>query len=161
MKKISVLFANGFGLGFSPFASGTVGSLPGIPLAYLVHACPSLTGQILFCALLVAFAVYVCDVAEKEYGKKDDGRIVADEYMLLPICTLGVPMYLDLPKQLAVWGLVFVLARVFDIVKPPPARGLQSVKGGVGIVIDDLFASFYALAAIQGALYLARQSGWL
>lgn len=161
MKRISIFLASGFGLGFSPFASGTVGSLPGIPLAYLVHMCPSLPGQILFCALLVLVAVYVCDVAEKEYGKKDDGRIVADEYMLLPICTLGVPMHLDLPKQLLVWAVVFGVARFFDILKPPPARGLQSVKGGMGIVIDDLFASFYALATIQGLLYAARQTGWL
>ena len=155
MKQLAIWLANGFGLGLSPVASGTVGSLLGIPLAYLVFTCPSLWGHIATCLLLVLLAVVVCDVAEKHYGRKDDGRVVADEYMLFPIVLLGLPL------TPIVIGIAFLTARFFDILKPWPARGLQSVKGGVGIVIDDLFASFYALAANHAIVWAMRHFGWL
>lgn len=159
MKTLAVWLANGFGLGLSPVASGTVGTLLGIPLAYLVFLCPVTWAHIVSCALLVALAVVVSDVAEKHYreqgGKKDDGRIVADEYMLLPIVFIGLPM----TWQMVVIG--FLTARFFDILKPWPARGLQSVKGGMGIVLDDLFASFYALAANHAIYWALCRFGWL
>ena len=146
MKRIVVLLATGLGLGLSPVASGTFGSLLGIPLVYLVHLCPELLGQAVTCLLLTLLAVPICDVAEKTFGKKDDGRIVADEYLLLPIVFIGVPLT---PLMLAIG---FVVARVCDIIKPWPARGLQRITGGLGVVIDDFFASLYALA-INHAIY--------
>ena len=141
-QKWSVFAATGFGLGLvAPVAPGTVGSLPGVLLALWVSQ-QQLALQLLVCIGMTLLAVPLCDVAERVLGKKDDGRICADEWMLFPICTIGLPLLQDL------WlvPLCFVTARVCDIIKPPPARQLQSIHGGVGIVIDDLFASLYALA---------------
>lgn len=155
-KKINgliLLLANGFGLGLSPIASGTVGTLPGfllvgalLPLAALPH------GVIIQCVLafvLTVIAIPICGAAEVHYGKKDDGRIVADEYMTFPICMLGLP-WIEHP-----WMLLsaFVVARFFDILKPPPAHQSQSLGGGLGIVADDVIASLYALAVNHLLVY--------
>jgi len=133
--------ATGFGFGLSRFMPGTVGTLWGIPLAWAMFQLPSLTLQVAACIALTLLAVPVCAAAEKQLGKgKDPGCIVADEYCTLPICYLGLPF--------TPWVIVsgFVLHRIFDITKPPPIRQLQRLKGGIGIVIDDVLAALFALA---------------
>lgn len=143
MKRLCVFVAGGFGLGLlAPFAPGTFGSLPGVALAYAVCALP-LWLQVVACIGLTLLAVPFCDVAEKALGIKDDGRIVADEWMLYPIAFVGIPL-----ASLPWWSMVvfFCIVRVVDIVKPWPARQLQSVPGGLGIVADDFFANLYSLA---------------
>jgi phosphatidylglycerophosphatase A len=142
-QKTAVLLATGFGLGYSPVASGTVGTLPGVVLAFMMawlgwswpfQACAALAMTLL--------AIPVCGAAEKVFGKKDDGRIVADEYLTFPICLLGLPWL----QHLWLLPVAFVVARVLDVVKPFPARQSQRVRGGVGIVVDDFISTLYALA---------------
>ena len=143
MKRLCVFVASGFGLGLvAPFAPGTFGSLPGVALAYAVCALP-LWLQIVACLGFTLLAIPFCDVAEKALGIKDDGRITADEWMLYPIALVGIPL-----ASLPWWSMLvfFCVIRVVDIVKPWPARQLQSVPGGLGIVIDDFFANLYSLA---------------
>jgi phosphatidylglycerophosphatase A len=140
--KIALGVATGFGLGLSRFASGTAGSLPGLPLAWALAGL-SVNWQIAAALALATLAVPFCDYAEKWFRRKDDGRIVADEYLTFPLCVIGLPLQQE-PLLLVV---AFCFARFFDILKPWPARGLQSLSGGYGIVIDDVFASLYALAA--------------
>jgi phosphatidylglycerophosphatase A len=108
--------------------------------------------QVLTCIGLTLLAVPVCHVAEEVLQKKDDGRITADEWMLFPICVIGIP----LNEVLFLLPLFFVVTRFCDIVKPPPARGLQRIRGGFGIVIDDFFAALYALT-FNHLIY----QGWL
>ena len=145
MTKAALLVATGFGLGLSPFASGSAGALLGVVLAMLLsHA--GVAWQIAAAAALSVAAVPFCSLAERHFGKKDDGRIVADEYMTFPICMIGLPA---LPWVL---GMAFVTNRIMDVIKPPPARGLQRLQGGWGIVIDDVFAALYSLA-LNHALY--------
>jgi len=136
----SLPLATGFGLGLSPVASGTVGSLLGILLVWSMQGLPGMAWQVGAAVLLTVVAVPICDAAECVYGKKDDGRIVADEYLTFPICMLGLPFT---PWVIA---LCFVSNRVFDIAKPFPAHRLQRLQGGVGIVVDDVLASVYSLA---------------
>lgn len=144
MKKLAVLLANGFGLGLSPIASGTVGTLLAFPIVWLMCRLLEMPGGVLWqCAIAVVLslvAIPICGVAEKHYGTKDDGRVVADEYLTFPICMIGLPW--------SPWVLLvaFLSCRFFDIVKPPPANQLQRIHGGFGIVIDDVFASLYSLA---------------
>ena len=143
MKRLCVFVASGFGLGLvAPFAPGTFGSIPGVLLAYAVCALP-LWLQIVACLGFALLAVPFCDVAEKALGIKDDGRITADEWMLYPIALVGVPL-----ATLPWWSMVvfFCVIRIVDIVKPWPARQLQSIRGGLGIVVDDFFANLYSLA---------------
>ena len=159
MKKIILLLSSGFGLGLSPFASGTCGALLGIPLGLALTTLHGhLAIQFAIAAVLVLLAIPVCDAAEKIYGVKDDGRIVADEYMLLPICFIGhAPLWEMLlgggeaALRAALFiGVIFVISRIADILKPSPARQLQAVRGGLGIVLDDLVADIYAWILIWG-----------
>ncbi len=143
MKRLYVFVASGFGLGLvAPFAPGTFGSLPGVALAYAVCALP-LYLQIVACLGLVLLAIPFCEAAEKALGIKDDGRIAADEWMLYPLALVGIPLA-DLPW----WSMLifFAIIRAVDILKPWPARQLQRVPGGRGIVIDDFVANLYSLA---------------
>ncbi|MBN1557205.1 MAG: phosphatidylglycerophosphatase A [Lentisphaerae bacterium] len=144
MRKLILILATGCGLGYSPVASGTTGALLGIPLAAAVAALP-LGGQIAAVALLIALAVPVCNTAENALGRKDDGRIVADEYCTLPLCLIGLPW----PAYPWLLPAAFVMHRVMDIIKPPPARAAQHLQGGLGIVMDDVISSLYALAALH------------
>ncbi len=145
-RAAAVLLASGFGLGLSPAASGTVGTLPGLLLMALLRPCwdPLVPGSLLaqgvavFC--LAVLAAPLCGAAESHYGRKDDGRIVADEYLTFPIGLLGLPLT---PGVLA---LAFFTNRVFDVLKPYPADRLQRLPGGLGIVADDVVAALYSLA---------------
>lgn len=153
LAKLTVLIASGFGLGLSPFASGTCGAILGIPLGLAVTTIENVWIQIAVCALLVLLAIPICDGAEKYYGVKDDGRIVADEYMLLPICFIGQgPLWNWILTDyeghridaIVLIAFAFVISRIIDILKPTPARQIQAVKGGLGVVLDDLFSSIYS-----------------
>lgn len=149
MSKPALFLATGFGLGLSPVASGTTGSLPGLVLALALAGLPW-TLQAPIALLLVLAAIPLCDAAEKAFGTKDDGRIVADEYMTFPLCVVGIPL-LQHPWFLAV---AFVTARAMDVLKPAPAQQAQALPGGVGIVVDDAISGLYALA-LNHALFWA------
>ncbi len=143
--KPIVMLATGFGLGLSPVASGTAGTLLGLPLMFCLaplwaqSGSVALVAQAIVALVLLLLAIPVCDVAEKHFGRKDDGRIVADEFMTFPICMLGLPL---VPWVLA---LAFFTNRVFDVLKPFPAHRLQSLPGGLGIAVDDGVAALYSL----------------
>ncbi|MFW5871205.1 MAG: phosphatidylglycerophosphatase A [Verrucomicrobiota bacterium] len=150
--KIALIIATGFGLGYSPIASGTVGTLPGVLIALLMN--PLHWGlQVALCVLLTLVAVPFCDRAEKILGRKDDGRIVADEYLTFPICVIGLPMA-EYPWLIPA---AFLVARFTDIVKIPPAAQSQNIKGGVGIVLDDAIANVYALILLHAGFHLFQR----
>ena len=141
--KFTLFMATGCGISlFVPFAPGTFGSLPGVALAYAIALLP-VWAQIPACLALTLLAIPVCGKAEAILGIRDDGRISADEWMLFPIAVVGLPL-LSLPW----WAMAvfFGVVRLIDIIKPPPAKRLQSLPGGRGIVVDDLVANLYALA---------------
>ena len=145
IRKVAVWMAIGFGLGLSPVASGTFGTLLGLPLVYAINTyAPGIAAQTVIALVLSLLAIPICTAAEQVYQTKDDGRIVADEWMTFPVCMIGLPVT---PLML---GIAFVTSRVFDIIKPPPARGLQRLKSGLGIVIDDFIANIYCLAVNWG-----------
>lgn len=159
MNKVWIALATGFGLGFSPVASGTFGTLLGVPLTYVLFT-PLVDNwpmQLVVALALVAAAIPICDQAERALGgKKDDGRIVADEYMTLPLTLIGLPL------EPVMFVVAFLTHRVLDIIKPPPARGLQRLKGGLGITIDDAISSTYALG-LNWLLYVyvLQPGGWV
>ncbi|MFH1493323.1 MAG: phosphatidylglycerophosphatase A [Pseudomonadota bacterium] len=137
-------FSLGFGSGLSPFAPGTAGSLLAIPLflalAYFLPLWP------LLAVVGVSFAggVWFCGVTGKALGVSDHGGIVWDEI---------VAMWLILAFTPPTWqwfGIAFLLFRLFDIWKPFPIRYFdQHVKGGFGVMLDDLLAAGYALVALK------------
>ena len=144
LERLCLFVATGFGIGLvAPFAPGTFGSAPGVALAFATTALPLWLEIPAVTAFAIA-AIPFCDVAERSLGIKDDGRIVADEWMLFPIAVAGLPLA-SLPWWMT--AVFFLVTRFVDIVKPPPARSLQSIPGGRGIVADDFVANIYSLAA--------------
>lgn len=141
--KTAITIASGLGLGYSPIAPGTAGSLLGLPLAYLFAG----MGAVWYAALtLLVFVVgvWAAGRAEVIYGQKDCGRIVIDEVAGMLITMFMLPVS---PAYLLAGFLVF---RFFDIVKPFPARRIdQRMGGGLGVMLDDVFAAIYANICLQ------------
>ncbi len=160
MQKFFAFVASGFGLGRSPFAPGTVGTLLGLPIVWFVNTRWGVPGQVVAAVLQVLVAVPLCQAAENEFKTKDPKPCVADEYLTFSLCLIGLPV-LGQPGGLVMMGMAFLTHRFFDIAKIWPAHDLQRLKGGLGIVIDDVFASLYALAVNHLAWLLVQKSGWL
>ncbi len=129
--------ATGFGSGLSPVMPGTAGTLVGIFVCLVSWPLPWLL-RLIFVISIAVLAVYISGKAETLYGKKDDQRIVIDEIAGYQVAMLPV----------AITGLnlicAFVLFRIFDIWKPFPVNRLQNLKGGWGVVADDLGAGVCA-----------------
>jgi phosphatidylglycerophosphatase A len=145
-QKLALVVATGFGAGYSPFAPGTAGSLLAAIL-YWLFPDSSLGWDAalpLFVAVVAGFfiGVWVSAEAEKVYGK-DSGRIVIDEIVGMWVVMLWIP---KTPKLLLAG---FFLCRFFDIVKPFPAGRSQSLKGGWGVMMDDLIAGVYGNLVLQ------------
>ncbi|MBB3189661.1 phosphatidylglycerophosphatase A family protein [Halomonas cerina] len=147
-----MLLATGLGLGLSPLASGTVGSLPGLPLAGWLLGRARRVQLAVVAALLVA-AMPVCHQAATVLGFKDDGRIVLDEIVAFPLTVLG----LSAARHPAILAGAFVVYRVFDITKPLPVAQAESLPGGVGIVLDDSMAAVMTWPVMAVGLALWRR----
>lgn len=153
-QRLSVWLGTGLGLGLvAPCAPGTFGSLPGVLLAWGFAAWVPWQFQILLCLLLALLAVPICTLSERTLKKKDDGRITADEWMLYPIATIGLPLC-ELPWMLLI---TFIVIRVLDVLKLPPARQIQYLPEGWGIVADDFASQCYALAVNWGIFFAWQQ----
>jgi len=138
MKHFILLLATGFGIGYSPVAPGTLGTLAAIPVYYFLSKIPSPLYEITLVGFLF-LSVWVSENAEIFFGKKDDQRIVIDEVMGFLITMLWVP------KTVLFVTIGFFLFRFFDILKPFPIRRLEKgFKGGFGVVLDDIMAGVYA-----------------
>jgi phosphatidylglycerophosphatase A len=149
MNYFISLLATGFGVGYSPVAPGTLGTLIAIPVYYFLSAIPSPIYEI----TLIGFfflSVWISENAEIFFGKKDDQRIVIDEMMGFLITMLWVP------KTILFVTIGFFLFRLFDILKPFPIRRLEKrLKGGYGVVLDDVMAGVYAniILHLVGRIY--------
>lgn len=143
MRRWVVFWATWGGTGFSPVASGTVGTLAAIPL-YLLLAQLPLGAYLLVVVLFGVFACRISGAAEEIFQEKDSGKIVIDEVVGYLVTMIGVPC----GWRWVVGG--FFLFRFFDISKIPPARYFdQRVKNGYGVVLDDVVAGAYACLALH------------
>ncbi|HEX9778150.1 MAG TPA: phosphatidylglycerophosphatase A [Geopsychrobacteraceae bacterium] len=144
---VLALASNG-GLGYAPFAPGTVGTLAGIPCFFLMARLPWPLAMLTLIALLV-LSFWVSDLAGRIYAVADDGRIVIDELVGYLVTVALLPF----SWQTALLG--FFWFRLFDIVKPPPASWFdKKMKNGVGVVLDDVVAGMYAAGAVRLCLAL-------
>jgi phosphatidylglycerophosphatase A len=146
--------ALGFGSGLAPFAPGTFGTLVAIPLVWLLSlVLPPLL--IAFMAVPAFFlGVWACTITGRDLGVEDHGSMVIDEVVaFMPLCALALPGAIATRNPLLL-AVAFVLFRIFDIAKPPPIRALErNVRGGLGVMVDDAVAAFYAYVAF--ALFVA------
>jgi phosphatidylglycerophosphatase A len=135
--------ALGGGLGLIPFAPGTFGTLLALPIFWL--AGPRLDPVVYLGGLAALFAlgVWACDVTGRALGDADHGGMVWDETVAFLLVLFFTPVY-------SYWqAFAFLLFRLFDIAKPPPIRHYErTVKGGLGVMIDDVVAALYTLVVL-------------
>ncbi len=140
------LIAFGFGVGLVPVAPGTWGTLLALPVFLLVSPRLEPVEFLLMLAVLFALGVWACGVTGRAIGAADHGGMVWDETVAFLLVLFFVPAML--PWQAA----AFLLFRLFDILKPPPIRYYdQSLKGGFGVMFDDLIAASYTLLVLAVA----------
>ena len=132
------ILAFGFGAGASPKAPGTMGTLVAVPIYMLLSDLPVFV-YVLIVLLVTGFGVYICDRCAKDLQVHDHSGIVWDEIAGYLITMIAIPMSL--------WTVLlgFILFRIFDIWKPWPIGYLdRHVKGGLGIMLDDVAAGVLA-----------------
>jgi phosphatidylglycerophosphatase A len=144
LKEKSVMFlATGCLVGKIPLAPGTVGTIWGLPLCFVLSKIDFFSA--IFCTVIfIFFAVRVAHQAEKILGEKDAGCIVIDEIAGLMVTLSGLPFNMIS----AVAG--FLVFRFFDIMKPFPIRFLEkNFSGGAGIVLDDVAAGICSNVSLR------------
>lgn len=143
--------ATWFGCGLVPIAPGTVGSLAALALAYCLHSWagwPPLWIGVLGIFIL-PLGAWASEAEIRARDRKDPGQVVVDEVAGQWITLAGASVL-----NWKSWLGAFLLFRLFDIWKPAPARNLEALPGGAGIMADD------AMAGLYGA-FLLFTAGWL
>lgn len=149
-----MLIGTGFGSGFSPVAPGTAGAL----LAALIWLFLSffLTGLTLLwvtVALILVFTVagvWAADRLEPVWGE-DPSRVVVDEMVGVWITLLAAPA-----GHIGYGLAAFVLFRLFDIFKPLGIRRMESLPGGIGVMMDDILSGIYGFILLIAVRWLAN-----
>ena len=137
---------SGFYTGYFPIASGTIGSLVAIVI-YLIPGFENLLIIIPATLIFMVYGIFVGTKFENQYGK-DPSECTVDEVVGTWISLIA------LPKTLWIIVAAFFLWRILDIIKPPPARNLERLKGGLGIMIDDVISGLYTLIIMHLVVYL-------
>ncbi len=159
LDRVFAIIGTSFGLAYLPVAPGTWGALPGVAIFLFINLLvgPQYhTGLIAaalaaFCVLTVALGPW----AESYWKTKDPRVYVPDEVtgFLLTVLLFRTP------DPFLTVGWAFVITRAMDIIKFPPARQLERLPGGWGILVDDLVSSIYA-AALLHALTWVLPTQW-
>lgn len=146
-KKLSFIISTVFYAGYSPFAPGTVGTALGIPLYFLVHNLNPVLYIILTLALF-GIGILAANVVESEEKTKDPSIVIFDETV-----SFLITMFLITPSIFTI-TTGFILNRFFDITKIYPACLVdKKVKGGFGIMLDDLIAGIYSNIVLHAIVY--------
>ncbi|QLG87608.1 phosphatidylglycerophosphatase A [Chitinibacter bivalviorum] len=135
----------GFGSGLAQKAPGTWGTLVALPIFAALQIVLPNPIIFVFCVPLFALGVYAAELTGRALGVSDYGGIVIDEIvaMMMVLCFT--------PNTPLAWLLAFALFRLFDIIKPWPISWFdRRVKGGLGVMLDDLIAALFAIAGIIG-----------
>lgn len=157
MNRLKKAIVTGLGTGYLPIAPGTWGSAAVVGL-FVAAAVGSggrvhcVTGTMAIVAVLASVGcVALGRFTERAFGKKDPGQCTADEWAGQAVALLFAPLgeAASLERVLIVAGVGFVAFRAFDIIKPQPARWLERLPHGWGVLADDLAAGVYALGIVQ------------
>ncbi len=135
------IFASALYSGYSPVASGTVGSFVGL----LLYSIPSFEQPLFLasaCVVIFVLGSLAADKMEQYYGH-DPSTVTIDEVLGMWVSLLF------LPKTLFIMIAAFFLFRAFDVFKPWPARVFDKMRGGWNIMLDDVVAGIYANLVIQ------------
>ena len=156
MTRLAVFLATAGYSGYFPIAPGTVGSAAGLAVYGLLRWSQTPLAPLTEIALIVALfaaGVWAATTAERYFGGIDPGPIVLDEVVGMLITLAFIPV----GPSGAIAG--FFLFRVFDVVKPFPARRLEALHGGLGVMADDAMAAIYANVSLR--LLMAAFPQWV
>jgi len=149
MARLGVFVATCGYVGYAPIAPGTFGSAAGLLFFYAIRTSGSQAVELAAIALLFVVGVWSASITERALKMVDPGPVVIDEVVgmlitlaLLPVNGLGV-------------FAGFIIFRVFDVIKPWPARRFEALHGGLGVVADDAMAGVYGNLVLRGLLFLA------
>ncbi|MFN3504765.1 MAG: phosphatidylglycerophosphatase A [Caldimicrobium sp.] len=145
-KRISLFLATGGFIGYLPPFPGTLGAIQGVFLYYLMSA-HSLTWHLFILLLLTGLGIGVSQIASEVLEKKDPDQVIIDEIVGAYLSCLGKSSFLELT-------LAFIFFRIIDITKPSPLRKLEHLKGGWGIMVDDLLAGLMTNVIVTLVMYL-------
>lgn len=152
MTRVAVALATAGGAGYAPIAPGTAGSAVGVVVYLLTRQWP-LAWQLSLLLAIVAAGTWAASVTARAVGRDDPGLVVIDEVagQLVTLLATGA----------SIGGAIagFFVFRLFDIVKPWPARRLESLHGGPGIMADDLMAGIYGHLVLRALIWAAP--AWL
>ncbi len=157
-QKIATLIATYCGLGLSPKAPGTVGSLGTLPLAYLLLYCGGLPTMLVAAVIIAIVGIWATDVLIRDQEEKDPGKVVVDEvvgqllaFALVPATVWQQPFSLH---TLLILLLGFGFFRLFDICKMGPVKWFDSkMKNAVGVMMDDVCAGIFAAICLAAVYY--------
>ena len=143
---LHVIISTGFGSGYSPFAPGTAGAIVAVLIWYFISipTTPTLLCTITV-ALIVLFTllgIWSANKMEPFWGK-DSSKVVVDEMV-----GVWIPLLAAIPFNIYYALSAFVLFRLFDIFKPLGIRKMEDLKGGIGVMMDDILAGIYSLILI-------------
>ena len=148
LRRIGVFIATCAYVGYAPVAPGTFGSAVGLAVFYAVRHQGTMTVEAGTIVVLLAIGLWAATEAEHHFGGSDPGPVVIDEVIGMLITLAFIPV------NLAGAILGFFIFRVLDVVKPWPARRLEHLPGGFGVVLDDVMAGIYGNLAMWGLVRL-------
>ncbi len=143
MRALGLTIATAGYTGYAPVAPGTVGSLVGLLILFAVRASGNAGVEVGVLVVVIVGGIWSAGVVERHVGIEDPGIVVVDEVAGMLLTLLWVP--LTWPTAL----VGFLAFRVFDIIKPFPARRSERLPGGWGIMADDLIAAVYAAVVVR------------
>ena len=148
LRRLGVFIATCAHVGYAPVAPGTFGSAVGLAVYYLLRRQASIAVELGAIALILVVGLWSATEAEHHFGGIDPGPVVIDE-------VIGMLITLALHPVNVVGAIIgFFIFRVLDVVKPWPARRLELLPGGFGVVLDDVMAGIYGNLLIWGLVRL-------
>ena len=141
------LISTGCGIGMLPWFPGTWASLAALPVAWVIREQAGVAGLVAVMAVVFLIGLWTSTVYERRIREHDPGAIVIDEIAAIFLVLTVAPL------DWGWFGAGFVLFRIADIFKPWPVSWAdRRLKGGVGVMVDDIGAAIYAMAALWGMI---------
>tara|TARA_Y100000739_G_scaffold187980_1_gene167090 strand:- start:33 stop:542 length:510 start_codon:yes stop_codon:yes gene_type:complete len=145
LSNLAVFFATGFGVGLLPFAPGTWGSILAVMMAWSIIDIFGQLALLITTILFFIIGILASELCIKKFSSLDPKQVVIDEITAQWLVLLIIPL------ELASYVLGFVFFRFFDILKPWPISWVdKNIKGGFGIMADDVLAAIYAIIIFYG-----------
>jgi len=148
LRRIGVFIATCAYVGYAPVAPGTFGSAIGLAVFYVVRHQRSTTVEVAAIVAPAAVGLWSATEAEHHFGGIDPGPVVIDEVIGMLITLVFIPV------NIAGAIVAFFIFRFLDVVKPWPARRLEQLPGGFGVVLDDMMAGVYGNIVMWGLVRL-------